>query len=183
VITVDGNICSGKGMLAKGIAETLGMNQCCAECCLFLRQVVADSTLILLWYWLGRTGPKVSILHFWNVYWKTCFESFRIRKKFQKSIPVVILNWHLVQAEHFHMSCLMWTLWRLPTPRELLLLLFFTLEYLGRSEDATQLAVTTCFWLFVQMFVHFVFLWHLRGSSCGHGSSPGRNSHKGTGNL
>lgn len=31
VITVDGNICSGKGRLAKEIAEKLGMNLCPAE--------------------------------------------------------------------------------------------------------------------------------------------------------
>ena len=31
VITVDGNICSGKGELAKEVAEKLGMNLCPAE--------------------------------------------------------------------------------------------------------------------------------------------------------
>lgn len=40
VITVDGNICSGKSRLAKVVAEKLGTNACRGERQLFLRSLL-----------------------------------------------------------------------------------------------------------------------------------------------
>lgn len=62
VITVDGNICSGKGELAKQIAEKLGTDVCHGEF-LSLRCIVACLSLIFLSYRLGGIGPEVGILH------------------------------------------------------------------------------------------------------------------------
>lgn len=63
VITVDGNICSGKGKLAKEIAEKLGTDICHMGF-LSLQCIAACLSLMLPSYRLGGTGPEVDVLHF-----------------------------------------------------------------------------------------------------------------------
>lgn len=63
VITVDGNICSGKGKVAKAIAESLGMNLCRAKWYLFM---FIYFTLILFKCGLGGIGPNKGSLYFFK---------------------------------------------------------------------------------------------------------------------